>query len=206
MQRPIRLHAHARVQSHSALRTPSSAQRPNALLLVLVVSLLRRWLTQRFLKNWLNAQAYYRIQLDQSITDNPDQRISDDLDRYTSLTLSLSLGLLDSLVTLLSFLFILWQLSRVLTIPLWGGGSFELPGYLVIVAFLYAVIGSWLTHWVGSPLAGLIRTSSAYSMSAPLCSPLAIAIRDKASAPRRSPADRKPTSRNVADTSRLPIG
>ncbi|HEX3882803.1 MAG TPA: ABC transporter ATP-binding protein/permease [Stellaceae bacterium] len=122
----------------------------------------RRWLTQRFLKNWLNARAYYRIQLDQSITDNPDQRISDDLDRYTSLTLSLSLGLLDSLVTLLSFLFILWQLSGVLTIPLWGGGSFQLPGYLVIIAFFYAAIGSWLTHWIGSPLAQLIFDQQRY--------------------------------------------
>ncbi|HEY1796807.1 MAG TPA: ABC transporter ATP-binding protein/permease [Stellaceae bacterium] len=122
----------------------------------------RRWMTERFLKNWLNAQAYYRIQLDQSITDNPDQRISDDLDRFTSLTLSLSLGLLDSVVTLLSFLFILWELSGVLTIPLWGGGTFQLHGYLVIIAFVYAVVGSWLTHWVGSPLASLIFDQQRY--------------------------------------------
>jgi len=122
----------------------------------------RRWMTERFLKSWLNAQAYYRIQLDQSVTDNPDQRISDDLNRFTSLTLSLSLGLLDSLVTLFSFLFILWELSGVLTIPLWGGGSFQLHGYLVIVAFVYAFIGSWLTHWVGSPLAALIFDQQRY--------------------------------------------
>jgi vitamin B12/bleomycin/antimicrobial peptide transport system ATP-binding/permease protein len=122
----------------------------------------RRWMTERFLKNWLNAQAYYRIQLDQSITDNPDQRISDDLDRFTSLTLSLSLGLLDSVVTLFSFLFILWELSGVIAIPLWGGTTFELHGYLVIVAFVYAVIGSWLTHWVGSPLAKLIFDQQRY--------------------------------------------
>jgi putative ATP-binding cassette transporter len=122
----------------------------------------RRWMTERFLKKWLNAQAYYRIQLDPSITDNPDQRISDDLDRFTSLTLSLTLGLLDSVVTLFSFLFILWELSGVLTIPLWGGASFELHGYLVIVAFVYAVVGSWLTHWVGSPLAALIFDQQRY--------------------------------------------
>lgn len=122
----------------------------------------RRWMTQRFLRNWLNAQAYYRIQLDQSVTDNPDQRISDDLDRFTSLTLSLSLGLLDSLVTLFSFLFILWELSGVLSIPLWGGGTFQLHGYLVIVAFVYAAVGSWLTHWIGSPLARLIFDQQRY--------------------------------------------
>jgi len=116
----------------------------------------RRWMTERFLKQWLTAQAYYRIQLDQSTTDNPDQRISDDLDRFTSLTLSLTLGLLDSVVTLASFLFILWNLSGSVSIPLWGGMAVEIPGYLVFVAFFYAVIGSWLTHWVGSPLSRLL--------------------------------------------------
>src|SRR5579862_1328029 len=81
----------------------------------------RRWLTERSLKGWLDNQAYYRIQIDQSTTDNPDQRIADDLDKYASLSLSLSVGLLNSVVTLLSFLLILWNLSGSLTIPLWGG-------------------------------------------------------------------------------------
>ena len=122
----------------------------------------RRWMTERFLRNWLDARAYYRIQLDQSTTDNPDQRISDDLDRYTSLSLTLSLGLLDSVVTLCSFLFILWRISGVLAIPLPGGGSFDLPGYLVFVAIVYASLGSWLTHWIGSPLAALVFDQQRY--------------------------------------------
>lgn len=122
----------------------------------------RRWLTERYLKQWLDAQAYYRIQLDQPTTDNPDQRISDDLDRFTSLSLSLTLGFLDSAVTLASFLFILWRLSGSITIPLWGGMAVEIPGYLVFVAFFYAVIGSWLTHWVGSPLAALLFDQQRY--------------------------------------------
>src|SRR5580658_6033373 len=67
----------------------------------------RRWLTERSLKGWLSHQAYYRIQIDQSTTDNPDQRIADDLDSFATLTISLSLGMLNSLVTLVSFLFIL---------------------------------------------------------------------------------------------------
>src|ERR1051326_9113841 len=62
----------------------------------------RRWLTDRFLKDWLADQAYYRIQISQSGTDNPDQRISDDLDRFTSISLALSIGLLNSVVTLFS--------------------------------------------------------------------------------------------------------
>jgi putative ATP-binding cassette transporter len=121
----------------------------------------RRWMTDRFLKRWLNAQAYYRIQIEQS-TDNPDQRIADDLDRFTSITLALTLGLLNSAVTLVSFLFILWTLSGSLTIPLWGGSEVEIPGYLVFAAFLYAVLGTWLTHWIGRPLAALLFNQQRY--------------------------------------------
>jgi putative ATP-binding cassette transporter len=103
----------------------------------------RRWLTDRSLRGWLDNQAYYRIQIDQSTTDNPDQRIADDLDSYTTLSLSLSLGMLNSLVTLVSFLFILWTLSGPLTIPLWGSASLTIPGYLVFAAFIYAALGTW---------------------------------------------------------------
>jgi vitamin B12/bleomycin/antimicrobial peptide transport system ATP-binding/permease protein len=116
----------------------------------------RRWLTERSLKGWLSNQAYYRIQIDQSTTDNPDQRIADDLDSFASLSLTLSLGLLNSVVTLGSFILILWGLSPVLTIPLWGGHSIVLPGYLVYAAFVYAALGTWLTQLIGRPLVGLM--------------------------------------------------
>jgi putative ATP-binding cassette transporter len=116
----------------------------------------RRWLTQRFLRHWLEARAYYRIQLDQSTTDNPDQRISDDLDRFTSLTLALALGLMNSVVTLFSFLMILWNLSGTAHIPLWGDAELAIPGYLVFAALIYAAVGTWLTHWIGAPLANLL--------------------------------------------------
>jgi putative ATP-binding cassette transporter len=116
----------------------------------------RRWLTERSLKGWLSNQAYYRIQLDQSTTDNPDQRIADDLDSYTSLSLSLSLGLLNSVVTLFSFLFILWTLSGALRIPLWGDSAITIPGYLVFAALFYASVGTWLTQKIGHPLVKLL--------------------------------------------------
>ncbi|HZK90372.1 MAG TPA: ABC transporter ATP-binding protein/permease [Stellaceae bacterium] len=116
----------------------------------------RRWLTERSLKGWLGNQTYYRIQIDQSTTDNPDQRIADDLDSFATLSLSLSLGMMNSVVTLVSFLFILWRLSGGLTVPLWGGHSFDIPGYLVFAAFIYAAIGTWFTHWIGKPLARLM--------------------------------------------------
>ncbi len=113
----------------------------------------RRWLTDRLLHNWLENQSYYRLQLNQATTpDNPDQRISDDLDRFATLTLGLSLGLLSSFVTLVSFLSILWTLSGALTIPLGGGAAIHVPGYMVFAALIYAVGGTVLTRWIGYPL------------------------------------------------------
>jgi putative ATP-binding cassette transporter len=112
----------------------------------------RRWLTERFLRDWLGDQAYYRMQLNQATTDNPDQRISDDLNRFASISLALSLGLLSSFVTLVSFLSILWTLSGALTIPLGGGASIDIPGYMVFAALIYAVAGTMLTRWIGYPL------------------------------------------------------
>jgi vitamin B12/bleomycin/antimicrobial peptide transport system ATP-binding/permease protein len=112
----------------------------------------RRWLTDRFLRDWLKDQSYYRMQLNQATTDNPDQRISDDLDRFATITLALSLGLLSSFVTLVSFLSILWTLSGALTIPLSGGTLIKIPGYMVFAALIYAVGGTLLTRWIGHPL------------------------------------------------------
>ena len=122
----------------------------------------RRWLTERFLQDWLRDQAYYRMQLDQSATDNPDQRIAEDLDHFTSISLTLSIGLMNAAVTLLSFLFILWTLSGALAIPLWGDTHIEIPGYMVFAAIIYAVAGTWLTRRIGSPLVGLLYDQQRY--------------------------------------------
>jgi vitamin B12/bleomycin/antimicrobial peptide transport system ATP-binding/permease protein len=115
----------------------------------------RRWLTDRFLHSWLDNQAYYRMQLNQRVTDNPDQRISDDLDSFATLSLGLSLGLLNAVVTLVSFLSILWLLSGALRIPLGGGSYFTIPAYMVFAALIYAVVGTILTRWIGNPLVRL---------------------------------------------------
>ncbi len=122
----------------------------------------RRWMTERFLKDWLADQAYYRMQLDQSATDNPDQRISDDINQFTNIGLALSVGLLNSVVTLFSFLFILWTLSGVLSIPLGGDSHFDIPGYMVIAAIIYAAGGTWLTQRIGHPLVGLLFNQQRY--------------------------------------------
>ncbi len=115
----------------------------------------RRWMTHHFLETWLSDQAYYRLQLYYASTDNPDQRISEDLNSFAGTTIDLSMGLLNAVVTLLSFLSILWVLSGALSIPLPWGAHLAIPGYMVIAALFYALGGTWLTHWIGSPLAGL---------------------------------------------------
>jgi vitamin B12/bleomycin/antimicrobial peptide transport system ATP-binding/permease protein len=114
----------------------------------------RRWLTQRFVGSWLSHRTYYRMQF-ASKTDNPDQRISEDLNQFTSYVLRLSLGLLTSVVTLVSFIVILWGLSGPATIPLGSWGVLHIPGYLVWAALIYAGIGTWLTVMIGRPLVGL---------------------------------------------------
>jgi len=114
----------------------------------------RRWLTERYLGAWLEDRVYYRMQLTDRATDNPDQRIAEDLNLFVATTLSLTLGLLNACVTLGSFLFILWGLSGAITLPL-GSTSIIVPGYLVWVALVYAAIGTWLAHLIGRPLVGL---------------------------------------------------
>ena len=114
----------------------------------------RRWLTERYLRAWLADGAYYRMQLEARETDNPDQRISEDVHLLVSHTLTLLMGGLRAVVTMIAFVGILWSLSGTLTVPL-GWFSLTLPGYLVWAAILYAVGGTWLTDWIGRPLVRL---------------------------------------------------
>jgi putative ATP-binding cassette transporter len=100
----------------------------------------RRWLTDRYLDEWIGGRIYYRMQLTERGTDNPDQRIAEDLALFVDKTLSLTLGLLSAVVTLEFAL---------------GGTQVTIPGYMVWVALVYAVVGTWLTHVVGRPLIAL---------------------------------------------------
>ncbi len=110
----------------------------------------RTWLTERYLADWLRDRAYYRLQLLDKGTDNPDQRIAEDLNIFVDLTLTLTLGLLSAVVTLVSFVGILWAISGPAT--LFG---IEIPGYMVWAGLAYAVVGTWLTHLIGRRLIGI---------------------------------------------------
>lgn len=119
----------------------------------------RAWMTGHYLKRWLSKQAFYKLELSrfkqnvpgQSILpDNPDQRIQEDINSFTSYTVSLSMGLLNAVVTLASFIGILWVLSGNFSFNLMGS-TFTIPGFMVWMALLYCSLGSVLTHYIGRP-------------------------------------------------------
>jgi putative ATP-binding cassette transporter len=111
----------------------------------------RNWLTRHYLGEWLDGANHYRMQLQGDAADNPDQRIADDVKMFVEQTLSICVGFLSAVVTLASFVVILWGLSAGAPLTLFGS-EFHIPGYLVWGAVIYAVFGTWLTHWIGSPL------------------------------------------------------
>ncbi|APD13797.1 ABC transporter ATP-binding protein [Pandoraea pulmonicola] len=113
----------------------------------------RQWVTDTNLTKWFARQAYYRIERDH-LADNPDQRISEDIRTLVSSSLSLSLDLLTTLVSLFSFVTILWTISGAVSFAL-GGMNITIPGYMVWVAALYAIVGSFFIFKVGRPLVGL---------------------------------------------------
>ena len=114
----------------------------------------RRWLTKRYLGRWLEQGTHYRMRLKGDQADNPDQRIADDIRQFISSSLDIGIALLGSIVTLVSFVVILWNLSAATPLMI-GSKSFEVPGYLVWAALIYAIIGTWVTHLVGRPLVKL---------------------------------------------------
>jgi putative ATP-binding cassette transporter len=111
----------------------------------------RRWMTQTYLRQWLNTANHYRMQLLGDSADNPDQRIAEDLQLFVQNTLSIGIGLLNACVTLGSFVVILWKLSDAAPVHLFGL-PFVIPGYLVWAALIYAVMGTTFTHLIGWPL------------------------------------------------------
>ncbi len=111
----------------------------------------RIWLTRQYLDDWLGHQVYYRLELEHLGTDNPDQRIQEDMRLFTAGTLTLGLGVMREIVTLASFAVILWNLSGSLPLRL-GETEVTIPGYLVWVALVYAIVGSVLTYSIGRSL------------------------------------------------------
>jgi vitamin B12/bleomycin/antimicrobial peptide transport system ATP-binding/permease protein len=122
----------------------------------------RTWLTDHFVSRWLTHHNHYRISLVSGQTDNPDQRISEDIFRFINGgsdgsnsaygLYDFSIMLISTVTTLVSFSIVLWTLSQSFTLP---GTSIALPGFLFWVALIYAAVGTLITHWIGRPLISL---------------------------------------------------
>ena len=119
----------------------------------------RTWLTDHFVSRWLNSHNHYRISLVAGQTDNPDQRISEDIFRFinggndgSNQTFGLydfSILLISTITTLVSFSIVLWTLSASFTLP---GTNIAFPGFLFWIALIYAAAGTLVTHLIGRPL------------------------------------------------------
>jgi vitamin B12/bleomycin/antimicrobial peptide transport system ATP-binding/permease protein len=114
----------------------------------------RNWMTSKYLADWMHDANHYRMQMQGEAADNPDQRMSDDVKLFVSQTLAIGVGLLSSIVSLTSFVVILWGLSAAAPLVL-SGVDYSFPGYLVWAAVIYAIFGTALTQWIGSPLVTL---------------------------------------------------
>lgn len=118
----------------------------------------RRGLTEAVMERWMNSYNYWRMKFlpAEDQVDNPDQRITDDCRIFLTSLLDQTLGLITKVVGLFSFLILLWSLS---TFPL----EFQLLGYAVVIprymvwaAFIYVLLSSCWTHFLGSPIKRLV--------------------------------------------------
>ncbi|MBX3609726.1 MAG: ABC transporter ATP-binding protein/permease [Hydrogenophaga sp.] len=116
----------------------------------------RSWMTRHYMDRWLSNQRFYQMELaryargENAPPDNPDQRLAEDMNLFTSYTVGLSMGLLNAVVTLVSFVGILWTLSGSFGFS-FQGQSYDIPGFMVWMAVIYCVLGSVATHYIGRP-------------------------------------------------------
>ncbi|WP_372822370.1 ABC transporter ATP-binding protein/permease [Pseudomonas parafulva] len=107
----------------------------------------RVWLTERLTADWMHGDAYYRGQFLEEPVDNPDQRIELDVNAFVTGSVSLALGAVSALVSLVAFTGILWGLSAPLTVA-----GVEVPRAMVFAVYVYVLIATWIAFRLGRPL------------------------------------------------------
>jgi putative ATP-binding cassette transporter len=115
----------------------------------------RMWQTKKYINKWVEGDNYYLSKVLDKEIDNPDQRISNDVKEFSTISIELLLGVIRSVTTLISFIIILWSLSGVLELEI-SSYKINIPGYLVWVALAYALLGTCLTHIIGKPLSEIL--------------------------------------------------
>ncbi len=109
----------------------------------------RRWLSERYVGQWLNEVNYYRVQYVDG-TDNPDQRIAEDLRILAERTVELVLDFVSTLGSLAAFSVVLWNSQWVFAV-----GEVRIPGAMLWLAAFYSLAGTWVNHTMGKALAAL---------------------------------------------------
>ena len=122
----------------------------------------RRWMTARYVNYWLEGSTHYRMQLTGNETDNPDQRIAEDIGQFISYTWLYSFSFVQNIINLVTYAMMLYDLS--LTIPLMlGGKDWSFPGYFLVISVIWAAVETLITHLVGKPLARLQYDQQMYA-------------------------------------------
>lgn len=115
----------------------------------------RRFMTLDMIKLWMKNNNFYKTRFTKQISDNPDQRIAEDLQEFASLSQNLIIGTITDIATFFTFLFVLWDLSTACDFEV-GSYTLHLPdGYLVYLAIIYAFFGTGIAFWIGHPLTRL---------------------------------------------------
>ena len=122
----------------------------------------RRWMTARYVNYWLEGSAHYRMQLTGNETDNPDQRIAEDISQFINYTWLYSFSFVRNIISLVTYAAMLYDLS--LTIPLMlGGKDWSFPGYFVVISVIWALVETVITHFTGKQLARLQYQQQMYA-------------------------------------------
>lgn len=114
----------------------------------------RRWMTERFVGIWMAQGRHYRVRFADSNVDNIHLRIANDIGVLIQKTYDIGSALVGVVVMLISFAVILWGISATTPMPLFGV-DLSFPGYLLLIALVYAGIGTLIAHFVGRRLIGL---------------------------------------------------
>ncbi len=114
----------------------------------------RRWITENYVAVWMAQGRHYRVRFVDTTIDNIHLRIANDVYLFVQRTHELGTGLLGSIGALVIFAYILWGLSAIAPLPLFGV-NLAFPGYLVVMALVYAGLGTLIAHWIGWRLINL---------------------------------------------------
>jgi putative ATP-binding cassette transporter len=114
----------------------------------------RRWMTEQFVNRWMADGRHYRMRVLGHDVDNTHLRIANDILIFMQKTHDIGYNLLGSMIALVSFSYILWGLSAVAPLVVFGT-TLSFPGWLFWIAFAYAMIATLIAHVIGKPLIGL---------------------------------------------------